>query len=44
MDVEKAASGHVPPSLKRRMEKGKKIDRKRLKKDKWSREKPPWRN
>jgi putative RNA 2'-phosphotransferase len=44
MNVERAASAHVPPSLKRRMEKGKKIDRKRLKKDKWSREKPPWRN
>lgn len=44
MDVEKAAPGHVPASLKRRMEKGKKIDRKRLKKDKWTREKPPWRN
>jgi len=44
MDVEKAASGRVPPSLKRRIGKGKKIDRKRLKKDKWTREKPPWRN
>lgn len=44
MDMERAASEHVPPSLKRRMEKGKKIERKRLKKDKWSREKPPWRN
>lgn len=44
MDVEKAASERVPASLKRRMEKGKKIDRTRLKKDKWSREKPPWKN
>ena len=44
MDAEKAASGHVPASLKGRVEKGKKIDRKRLKKDRWSREKPPWKN
>ncbi|MGE5258503.1 MAG: RNA 2'-phosphotransferase [Hyphomicrobiales bacterium] len=44
MDLGKSASGHVPAFLKRRMEKGKKIDRKRLKREKWSREKPPWRN
>ncbi len=44
MDVDRAGSGaHVPESLKRRTADGKKIDRKRLKKDKWSRERPPWR-
>jgi putative RNA 2'-phosphotransferase len=44
LDPGRAAGGaHVPESLKRRTEKGKKLDRKRLKKDKWSREKPPWR-
>jgi putative RNA 2'-phosphotransferase len=44
MDVEKAGAGHVPESLRRRGEKGQKIDRKRLKKGKWIRQKPPWRN
>jgi len=44
LNVEKAASTHVPPSLKRRAEKGQKIDRKRFRQDKWKREKPPWKN
>ena len=44
LDMEKAASAHVPPSLKRRMDKGQKTDRKRLKQEKWTREKPPWKN
>jgi putative RNA 2'-phosphotransferase len=44
LDAEKAASAHVPHSLKRRMEKGQKIDRKRFKQEKWSRDKPPWKN
>lgn len=44
MDVGRAEAGaHVPDSLKRRTADGKKIDRKRLKKDTWSRERPPWR-
>jgi putative RNA 2'-phosphotransferase len=43
MDAEKGASGHVPASLKRRTENGRKIDRKRMKKGKWARQKPPWR-
>jgi putative RNA 2'-phosphotransferase len=44
MDVGRTEAGaHVPESLKRRTADGKKIDRKRLKKDKWSRERPPWR-
>ena len=44
LDAGRAAAGaHVPESLKRLAAKGKKPDRKRLKKDKWSREKPPWR-
>jgi putative RNA 2'-phosphotransferase len=44
LDMEKAASAHVPPSLKRRTDKGQKADRKRLKQEKWTREKPPWKN
>lgn len=44
LDMEKAASAHVPPSLKRRTDKGRKADRKRLKQEKWTREKPPWKN
>jgi putative RNA 2'-phosphotransferase len=44
LDAERAEAGaHVPESLKRRTAQGKKIDRKRLKKDTWSRERPPWR-
>jgi putative RNA 2'-phosphotransferase len=42
LDLEKAASAHVPPSLKRRIDKGQKIDRKRTRRDKWDREPPPW--
>lgn len=42
LEVEKAASAHVPPSIKRRAEKGQKIDRKRFRKEKWNRETPPW--
>jgi putative RNA 2'-phosphotransferase len=42
LDVEKAASAHVPQSLKRRAEKGQKIDRKRFRQEKWNRETPPW--
>jgi putative RNA 2'-phosphotransferase len=42
LDLERAASAHVPPSLKRRIEKGQKIDRKRIRRDKWNREPPPW--
>jgi putative RNA 2'-phosphotransferase len=38
-----AAAAHVPPSLRRLAARGRKVDRKRLKKDKWSRETPPWR-
>jgi putative RNA 2'-phosphotransferase len=44
LDMEKAASAHVTQSLKRRVEKGQKIDRKRFKEDKWKRERPPWKN
>ena len=44
LDMEKAASAHIPPSLKRRTDKGQKTDRKRLKPEKWTREKPPWKN
>jgi putative RNA 2'-phosphotransferase len=44
LDMKKAAAGVVPPSLRRRTEKGGKIDRKRLKRERWSREKPPWRD
>jgi putative RNA 2'-phosphotransferase len=44
LDMEKAASAHVPQSLKRRVEKGQKIDRKRFRQDKWKRETPPWKN
>jgi putative RNA 2'-phosphotransferase len=43
MDPERASSPHVPASLKRRSEKGSKLDRQRFKKDKRMREKPPWR-
>jgi putative RNA 2'-phosphotransferase len=44
LDAGRAAKGeHVPGSLKLRTAKGKKLDRKRLKKDGWSRAKPPWR-
>jgi hypothetical protein len=42
--MEKAASAHVPQSLKLRVEKGRKIDRKRFRQEKWKREKPPWKN
>jgi len=42
LDMEKAASAHVPLSLKRRTDKGQKTDRKRLRQDKRKREKPPW--
>ncbi len=44
LDIEKASAGAVPPSLRRKVEKGAKIDRKRLKRGRWSREKPPWRD
>jgi putative RNA 2'-phosphotransferase len=44
LDMEKAASAHVPQSLKLRVEKGRKIDRKRFRQEKWKREKPPWKN
>jgi putative RNA 2'-phosphotransferase len=44
LDMEKAASAHVPQSLKRRAEKGQKIDRKRFRQGTWKREKPPWKN
>lgn len=44
LDMEKAASAQVPQSLKRRAEKGQKLDRKRFRQDKWKREKPPWKN
>jgi putative RNA 2'-phosphotransferase len=44
LDMEKAASAHVPLSLKRRTDKGQKTDRKRLRQDKRKREKPPWKN
>lgn len=44
LDAEKPTSAHVPQSLKRRMDKGRKSDRKRLKQEKWTREKPPWKN
>jgi putative RNA 2'-phosphotransferase len=44
MDMDRAEkSAHVPASLKLRTAKGKKLDRKRLKKGGWSREQPPWR-
>ncbi len=43
MDIEKAAASQVPESLKRRTRNGRKIDPKRLKRGKWSRDKPPWR-
>ena len=44
LDAGRAAAGaHVPASLKRRTADGKKLDRKRLKKDKRLREPPPWR-
>ncbi len=42
MDIEKAAAPHVPESLKLRTRDGRKLDPKRLKRGKWSREKPPW--
>jgi putative RNA 2'-phosphotransferase len=42
MDMEKAATAQVPESLKRRTRNGRKIDPKRLKRGKWSRENPPW--
>ena len=44
LDMEKAASAHVPPSLKRRTDKGQKTDRKRVKQEKWTRERPPWKH
>jgi putative RNA 2'-phosphotransferase len=40
LDPEKAASAHVPGSLKRRTEK----DRRRGKHGTWTRERPPWKN
>jgi putative RNA 2'-phosphotransferase len=44
LDMVRAERGaHVPDSLSLRTAKGKKLDRKRLKKGGWSREKPPWR-
>lgn len=42
MDLERAAGSAVPESLKRRAQRGGKIDPKRLKRGKWSRDKPPW--
>jgi putative RNA 2'-phosphotransferase len=42
MDMERAAGSAVPESLKRRTRRGGKIDPKRLKRGKWSREQPPW--
>jgi putative RNA 2'-phosphotransferase len=44
MSVEKAVSSHAPESLKRRTQKGRKIDPKRIKREKWAREKPPWKS
>lgn len=44
LDMDRAERGaHVPDSLRLRTATGKKLDRKRLKKSEWSREKPPWR-
>jgi putative RNA 2'-phosphotransferase len=43
MDIGKAAAPHVPESLKRRTRDGRELDRKRVKRGKWSRERPPWR-
>ncbi len=43
IDFERVRSPHVPGSLKRRAQKSRRIDRKRLKPDKRQREKPPWR-
>lgn len=42
MDMEKVAGSQAPTSLKRRIRSGGKIDPKRLKRGKWSREQPPW--
>jgi putative RNA 2'-phosphotransferase len=42
MDKERAAAP-VPESVKRRTRDGRKLDPKRLKRGKWSREQPPWR-
>jgi putative RNA 2'-phosphotransferase len=44
MDLEKAASPHVPEYLKRRTRRGRKIDSKRIRPEKWTREKPPWKS
>lgn len=43
MDMERAAGSRLPESLKRRARNGRPLDPKRLKRGKWSREKPPWR-
>jgi putative RNA 2'-phosphotransferase len=42
LDVDKAAGPQVAESLKRTTRKGRKIDPKRLKREQWNREKPPW--
>jgi putative RNA 2'-phosphotransferase len=42
LDMQKAAAPQLPESLKRRTRNGRKIDPQRLKRGKWSREKPPW--
>jgi putative RNA 2'-phosphotransferase len=42
LDIEKTAGSQVPESLKRTTRKGRKIDPKRLKREQWNREKPPW--
>jgi len=42
LDMEKASGSQVPASLKRRTRNGRNIDPKRLKRENWSRESPPW--
>jgi putative RNA 2'-phosphotransferase len=44
MDMEKAASSHAPESLRRRTPKGRRIDHRRIKRERWAREKPPWKS
>jgi putative RNA 2'-phosphotransferase len=44
MDMEKAASSHAPESLRRSTPKGRRIDPKRIKGERWAREKPPWKS
>lgn len=42
LDMENASGSQLPVSLKRRTRNGRRIDPKRLKREKWGREKPPW--